>query len=79
MLVLKVLLPQAHGKPHEAERDMRALLGHMRENEGEVQFNAMHSKKLLAGASCFLKNLSPELKNSVETELGKLVAYCSGQ
>ena len=74
MLALNSLLPQARGKPHEVEREMRALLGHMRENEEEVQFNAMHCKVLLVGASCALKNLSPELKNSVETELGKLMA-----
>ena len=68
---------QARGEPHEAARDVRALLDLVRENEPAGQ-KRIHCHSVLRVASFRLKILDPEhgeeeLVKSVAAEMAKLV------
>ena len=62
---------QARGKPHEAAREVRALLDLMREKEEELKILAGACQELLEHASLSLNILDPEVG---EEELIKAVA-----
>ena len=69
---------QARGKPQEAEREVRALLDLLRENEAAAQSVAAACAHVLEHASSDLKALDPEvgeeeLIKSVAVELAKLL------
>ena len=67
---------QARGRPKETEREVRALLTLMRENEAAVQDLSGRCRRLLLDASVHLKILDPELG---EQELIELVALESAK
>jgi len=62
---------QARGRPHEAAREVRALLGLMRDNEAAANAMSTQCQLLLRDASVHLKILDPE---HGEKELIELVA-----
>ena len=79
MLSLNLCSLQASGKFQDAERELRALLDLMRENEAAVQENLLLCQQVLVQASKNLTILDPlvgekELIKSVAAEMTKVTA-----